>query len=157
MRKIRFIQKLVEEGKITIEEENDEVSQSYSQKAENSLKAAKILFEQQLLEESTSMSYYAMFHKATALFRLLGIKCENHAATILLLKQLFAIDNKDISFAKNERIDKQYYTDFVITQSDAKDLIDKAEQFIANLDLFLEKQTERNRKNYKQIFKQAYF
>lgn len=157
MKKINFIQKLVKENKIELVEESEEICQSYNQKSENSLKAAKILLEQNLIEESTSMSYYAMFHKTTALFRRIGIKCENHAATIILLQELFTIDNKDLSFAKEERIDKQYYTNFIITKQDTEELLKKAERFVEELDLFIDKLTERNRKQYREEFQKIYF
>jgi uncharacterized protein (UPF0332 family) len=120
MKKIKFIQKLVKEEKILLVEPSKEIAESYKNKSTNSLKAAKLLYEQGLLEEATSMGYYAMYHKTNSLFYLIGLKCENHAAAIILLKELFDIDNKDISFAKVERVDKQYYTDFVITKDDVK-------------------------------------
>lgn len=157
MRKIKFIDRLVNDKKIELVDESKEIYESYNLKSENSLKAAKILFEQQLIEESTSMSYYAMFHKTTALFRLIGIKCENHAATIILLKELFDIDNKNISFAKEERIDKQYYTDFILTKDDTKEIIEKAEQFIDEIDYFTDKLTENKRKDFRETFRNIYF
>ena len=91
MKTIKFIQKLVSEHLIELVEESQEIYQLYNKKSENSLKAAKILLKQDLVEESTSMSYHAMFHKTTALFRKTGIKCENHAATIILLQEIFGI------------------------------------------------------------------
>lgn len=103
MKKINFIEILVSEEKILLAEESKEISESYNQKSENSLKAAKLLLKNNLLEESTSMTYYSMYHKASSLFALTGIKCENHSATIILLKKLFRIDNTKISFAKKRK------------------------------------------------------
>src|SRR3989344_863595 len=103
------------------------------------------------------MAYYAMYHKTTSLFYLIGIKCENHAATIILLKELFGIDNKSISSAKTERIDKQYYTDFVVRNNDVTELISIAESFIGGVDLFVDKITEEEKKHYLKEFKKAYF
>jgi uncharacterized protein (UPF0332 family) len=157
MRKIKFIENLIIDEKIELVEESKEIYESYNKKSENSLKAAKILLQQELIEESISMSYYAMFHKTTSLFRLIGIKCENHAATIILLKELFKIDNNKISFAKEERIDKQYYTDFVITKEDTKDMIEKAEEFIEDIDYYIDKLTESKKKYFREIFKENYF
>ena len=157
MRKINFIQKLVDEEKIKLVEESSEVAESYNQKSRNSLKASKILLSQELLEEAVSMSYYAMYHKALSLLYLVGIKCENHAATIILLKELFGIDNSKISFAKKERVDKQYYTDFKVIEDDVKDGIAKAEQFIAELDLFIDKLTSGQIRKYKDEFEERYF
>ena len=155
MRNIRFVQQLVDNEKITPKEGSDDVSRPYAKKAENPLKAAKPLLGQDLLEESVSMSHYAMFHKTTAPLRLTGIKCENHAATITLLKEVFGIDNTTISQAKEERIDKQYYTDFTTTKQDAKELVDKAEAFIATPDMYMEKLTAGQKNNHKRAFTQA--
>ncbi|MFH0978234.1 MAG: HEPN domain-containing protein [Candidatus Woesearchaeota archaeon] len=157
MRQIKFVAKLISEEKIKLVEPSKEVSDSYSDKSRNSLRAANILLEQNLLEEAMSMAYYAMYHKATSLFYLIGIKCENHAATIILLKELFGVDNSDISFAKNERFDKQYYTDFVIGNNDVDDLVTKAESFIATMDSFIDKITVEEKKKYLAEFRRVYF
>ena len=86
MKKIRFIQTLVKKGKIKLVEASEDVSASYNQKSRNSLRAAKLLLPQDLLEEATSMGYYAMYHKALSLFFRIGIKCQNHSATIILFE-----------------------------------------------------------------------
>ena len=68
-----------------------------------------------------------------------GIKCENHSGAIILLKELFGMDNSMISLAKRERIDKQYYISFSITKEETKNLIRTAEIFNSNLLDFMEK------------------
>ena len=73
------------------------------------------------------------------------------------MKELFSLDNKNISFAKEERIDKQYYIEFKITQEDAKDMISKAETFIDELDMFVDKLTEEKVITYREEFENAYF
>ena len=98
-----------------------------------------------------------MYHKANSLLRLIGIKCENHVAVILLLKEFFQIDNREISFAKEERINKQYYTDFSITKQEVKQGILDAEKFIEKLDFFIDSLTEDKKKDYKQKFIGEYF
>ena len=157
MKKIKFIQKLVKEEVITTKGPSLEIGNSYHKKAENSLRAAKILIKQDLLEESTTMSYYSMYHKATALLLLLGIKCENHNATILILKEVLNLDTKDFSDAKDERIDKQYYTDSKTKKQDATNLIKKAELFIEKLDYFVDELTHDSRNKILYNFKKTYF
>ena len=127
------------------------------QKSENSYKAAKILYEQDLYEESTSMSYYSMFHITLSLFFRVGIKCENHDAAIILLKELFEIDNEKIFFAKKERIDKQYYFDFEITKENCKELLEIAYQFNNQIFDFIDTLNTKKIKNYLDDFKQTYF
>lgn len=94
---------------------------------------------QKLLEEATSMIYYFMYNKLLSLLFRIGIKSENHAGSILLLKELFDISNDSISFAKKERIDKQYYTDFRINSEEVFSLLDSAESFIAQIDFYISK------------------
>ena len=115
MRKINFLIKLKKEGKLKIIEPNSNVKDSYIEKSRNSLKSAEILLEKELIENSVPMAYYSMYNMLTALLYYLGIKCENHSASIIILKELFGIDNSKIEFAKTERVDKQYYIDFKIT------------------------------------------
>src|SRR3989338_858959 len=157
MRTMPFIEKLVNEEKIKIGVPSRNIASSYDEKSRNALRAARIIFNQKLFEEAVSMAYYAMYHKATALFYLIGIKCESHAAVIVLLKELFGIDNTDISFAKKERVDKQYYIDFIVSENDVKDMISLSEKFTGNMDIFIDKLTEEEKKGFLQEFKKAYF
>ena len=157
MIRIKFIEQLIKEEKIKIVEPSKEISNSYNEKSRNSLKAARILLEQELLAEATSLAYYAMYHKATSLFYLIGIKCENHTATIILLKDLFNINNKEISIAKKERVDKQYYTTFTINKNQILESIKIAEKFIDELDLFIDKITNQEKIKFKDILIKTYF
>jgi len=111
MIKSTFLIKLKEEGKLELVEPSKEICDSYIEKANNSLKSAKLLLKNALYENSVSMSYYTMYNSLTALLFRCGIKCENHSGSILILKKLFKRHDlfKIISWAKKERIDKQYY------------------------------------------------
>ena len=112
MKELSFLKKLKKKGIIELVEFSEEMKSSYLIKAENCFKSAKILFQSQLYENSTSEAYYCMYNSLLALLLKIGIKSENHTASIILLDKLFG--NKDlvkiISWAKEERIDKQYYT-----------------------------------------------
>jgi len=132
MKKINFLIKLKKKGKLEILEPSEEIVESYLQKSESHFEAAKILLSVEKFEESVSMAYYGMYHNLLALLFKCGIKSENHAASILLLKELFNESDlaKEISFGKKERVDKQYYTDFKLTRLDCKEMIMKTENFI---------------------------
>jgi uncharacterized protein (UPF0332 family) len=80
-------------------------------------------------DDATALVYYSMYYSVLALFFKCGIKCENHSASIILLKELFDLDNQKIIKAKKERIDKQYYVDFHASKSDVKEGISIAEEF----------------------------
>ncbi len=143
MKKFTFLVKLKKQNKIERIDPSIEMQQSYIEKSANSLKAAQALLPLDLLPESISMAYYAMYHSLLALFFRCGIKCENHAGNILLLNYLF--ENSElyilISKAKEERIDKQYYVDFEVSKKDAEELISKAQQFITEIKIHIEKLT----------------
>ena len=87
------------------------------------------------------MSYYTMYNSLTALLFRVGIKCENHAGSVILFNKLFGRTDlfKVISFAKDERIDKQYYVTSILTEESAQDMLAKAEDFLVQLKLIIGK------------------
>ncbi len=161
MKKINFLIKLKKKGKIKLKkkgkiklvEPSEEIKESYVNKSDNSLKSAKILLKNGQVNDSIPLAYYSMYHIATALLYKVGIKCENHSATIMLLKELFNLDNSKINFAKTERIDKQYYVDFIVTEKDATDLIKIANEFNLMLYEFIDRLTNKKARDYRQELK----
>ena len=141
MRKIRFLLEMKEKEKLEMVEPSDDISQSYLEKSASHMDSAKILLSAGKIEESVSMAYYGMYHCLLALLFRCGIKSENHSASIILLKELFSKDNLsgEISFAKKERIDKQYYVDFELSKNDAEDLVKKAESFITSCKVIIKR------------------
>jgi len=137
MKKSNFLIKLKKQGKLELVSPSDDVCNSYIKKAEDSLKSARVLLQNNLYENSVSMSYYTMYHSLTALLFKVGIKCENHSGSIILFKKLFGRMDlyKTIRFAKKERVDKQYYVDFILTKESAIDLIRRAEDFLVKIKL----------------------
>jgi uncharacterized protein (UPF0332 family) len=124
-----FIKKIIKEEKIKLVETSKEVCQAYIIKSEKSLFSSKTLLKIGNIEDATALTYYSMYYSALAILFLVGIKSENHTATIILLKELFGIDNEGIKNAKSERIDKQYYVDFKASLEDVKEGIKIAETF----------------------------
>ena len=145
-----FLIKLKKQGKIEIVEKSEEISNSYLEKSESNLSSAKILFNNKKLEEAIYLSYYSMYNSAVALLSKVGIKCENHSASIFLLNRIFNIDNSPIKNAKKERIDKQYYTDFKIIEKDVLELIKTAESFNNNLFDFISRLTNEKINLYRE-------
>ena len=93
----------------------------------------RLLRDNERFEESVSLTYYSMYYSVLALFFATGIKCENHSAAIILLDEIFGIDNSAIKSAKSERIDKQYYVATAPVRSEVVTLIKTAELFNAEL------------------------
>ncbi|MBI5398955.1 HEPN domain-containing protein [Candidatus Woesearchaeota archaeon] len=138
----KFLNKLKKEEKLELIEPSEDICNSYSEKSVNCLKSAKLLLQNNLYENSIGMSYYAMYNLLLALLFRVGIKCENHGGSILLLKLLFGENDlyKLISEAKKERIDKQYYVTTEkdeITKEIADELLNNAEDSVLRLKLVI--------------------
>ena len=154
MKKVNFLVKLHKENKLKLVEPSEEIKKSYLEKSESNLISAKLLFNHGRLEEAVSLAYYSMYHILTALLFKVGIKCENHAGAVILLKKIFELDDSEIKFAKEERVDKQYYTDFKITKQEVKEMMKIAEKFNAILLDFISKLNNQNVKEYRQKFEE---
>jgi len=134
----KFLHKLKKEKKLELVAPSEDIFDSYSEKSANCLKSAKLLLQNNLFENSIGMSYYAMYNLLLALLFRVGIKCENHSGSILLLNLLFEeiYFYKLISDAKKERIDKQYYVTTEkdeITKEIADELLNNAEDFVLKI------------------------
>ncbi|MBU2497105.1 MAG: HEPN domain-containing protein [Nanoarchaeota archaeon] len=154
MKKTNFLNKLIKEGKLELVEPSEEVKKAYIKKSESNMGSAKILLNSNKLEESISLVYYSMYHLLTALLFKIGIKSENHLASIVLLKRLFNQNNNEILTAKRERIDKQYYINFSITKEEVKDAIKKADIFNSEISDFISKLTNERIQEYRKTFKE---
>ena len=143
MKELNFLKKLKRKGVIELVESSEEMKSSYLIKADNCLKSAKILFQSQLYENSTSEAYYCMYNSLLSLLFKIGIKSENHSASIILFDKLS--ENKGlvkiISWAKEERIDKQYYVEtqqiVKVTKESCNEMILKAEDFLVKIKLLI--------------------
>jgi len=161
MKKQDFLNKVKKEGKIELVEPSEEICKSYLRKADNCLKSAKLLLQNSLYENSISMTYYAMYNSLIALFFWVGIKCENHSASLILFKRLFNRNDLFgiISFAKKERIDKQYYVTTekdILTKESAEDIYKKAENFLIQIKILINElhteNIEKIRKKFASLF-----
>lgn len=157
MKNVNFLNKLKGEGKLELVEPSEEIKQAYIKKSESNIISAKILLENNRLEEAVALAYYSMYHFLTALLFKVGIKSENHSASIILLKDIFGVDNAKISSAKKERVDKQYYVNFAITKEEVADTIRTAELFNTKLLDFVSKLTNENIELYRKKFRISQF
>ncbi len=152
MKRLNFLANLRRKEVLELVEPSEEIKQSYIEKSASNIDSAKILLKNNKLEESVALSYYSMYHFVTALFYKAGIKSENHNATIKMLNDIFGIDNKEISFAKKERLDKQYYVNFKITKEEVAEAIKKAEIFNAFMNDFISKLSNESVKKARENF-----
>lgn len=153
MRKQGFLARLAGKGKICLVEPSREIERAYFSKSESNLVSAKILLRNGRLEESVALAYYSMYHSLTAVLFRIGVKSENHSASIVLLKKMLGKDDAAITHAKKERDDKQYYVDFKITDAEAKDAITEAEKFNCEMADFSSRISNENVNEYRRIFR----
>lgn len=160
MKELTFLKKLKRKGIIELIEPSEEMELSYLVKAENCLKSAKILFQSQLYENSTSEAYYCMYNSLLSLMFKIGLKSENHSASIILFNKLFG--NKElvkiISWAKGERIDKQYYVEtqqiVKVTKESCNEIIIKAEDFLIKMKLTISELNNEKIGSARNMFKE---
>lgn len=135
MKNLEFLNKLKKEGKLELVEGSQEISLSYEKKSAECREVAKLAFNNNYLESAVTQSYYSMYNAVLSLFFKCGIKCENHSASAIILKEIFKqIELHSIfSKAKEERIDKQYYSPESQNNPITKEL---ANESIKNMDYF---------------------
>jgi|SRR3989344_7755270 len=95
---------------LKIAEPNERLSKSYLEHAKSSLsRAEKDLQDNDLLWATVAM-YYAEYYALYAFLQRIGVKCENHACSILAVSHLLGEEKtKVINAHKSKRIDAQYY------------------------------------------------
>jgi uncharacterized protein (UPF0332 family) len=147
-----FLHKLHKDGALQLVEPSDDVRTAYLKKSDSYLASARLLLDNNRYEESVSMAYYSMYYSVLALFFACGIKCENHTAAIMLLHDIFGIDNTTLQEAKTERIDKQYYIASPPVQQEVITLVRTAESFNAELLDFIERLTHEKTKAFRKKF-----
>src|SRR3989344_3327741 len=158
MTKLSFLNKLKLERKLELVESSEEISTSYIIKSENCIKVARLAFEAGIYENAVSEAYYSIYNIVTALFYKCGIKCENHSAAVILVKELFGLDSFHSIFSefKKDRIDYQYYTPtFNNDPIDTKmcnENLRIAQQFTLELRAYMEKLTLEDIKNIRKKF-----
>ena len=152
-----FLKKLNKEGKLKIVEPSSYISESYLVKSDNCLKSARVLHKEGLYENSVAEAYYSMYNSSLSLLFRCGIKCENHSAAVIILGEVFGMHElKDnLSSAKEERIDKQYYIadpeSAEATKEAAEKMMKDAEDFVIKLKLFLSRIKTGEIKNYQKM------
>lgn len=153
MTKPGFLHTLHREKALQLVEPGSNIRDGYLRKSESFLASARLLLEHERYEESVSMAYYSMYYAVLALFFASGIKCENHTAAGIILREVFGIDSTALEAAKTERIDKQYYLASAPVRSEVIALIRTAESFNAVLRDVTDRLTNRKIETYRASLK----
>lgn len=147
MKKLTFLDRLKAEKSLRIIEPSDEICKSYLIKSDKCSRVAKLAFNAGIYENAVSEAYYSIYNTVTALFYKCGIRCENHSAAVLLIKQLFHLPALYATFSefKKDRIDNQYYTPIKniepITKEKCDERLKTVQKFCAELRAHMEKLT----------------
>ena len=145
MKNLDFLNKLKSEGKLEIVEPSEYIVNSYLIKSNKCTIAAKAVFDVGVYENAVSEAYYPMYNAVLALFFKCGIKCENHSAAAIIMRDFFKLEklNQTFSKIKKERIDNQYYltpeNTEPLSKEKCKESLDTAQKFNAEILYFLKK------------------
>src|SRR3989338_2557394 len=108
IRKLKWCFK-VKDG-LQICEPNERLSKSYIEEAMSSLARAEKDFQDGDLLWTTVVIYYSEYYALYSFLQRTGVKCENHACSILAAEYLLGEEKtRTINEHKNKRIDAQYY------------------------------------------------
>ena len=106
-------------------------------RCDESLRAARVLIDAQLLHDAESRLYYAAYHAAVALLLTQGIEARSHAVVANLLGLHFVkterLDSGDARlFARLQkyRIEADYSTEFVLTVSALEEDLAACQAFV---------------------------
>jgi len=163
MKKSDFLNKLKKEKTLTLVEPSEEISKSYFIKSDKCIQVAKLAYDAGIYENAISEAYYSIYNTLTSLFYKCGIKCENHSASAILLKELFGLlDLYEIFLEfKKDRIDNQYYLPITnkepITKEKCNERIKIAQKFNLELRAIIERKTLKEISEIRNKFKEGGF
>lgn len=136
---------------LKIVEPNERLSKSYLEQAKSSLLRAEKDFNDKDLLWSTVAVYYAEYYSLYSFLQRIGVKCENHACSILAVGLLLGKDKiKMINEHKDKRIDAQYYMK-VDQEPKVKLMIQEAKRFVSDFDEIVSNLSESEIKEYRKI------
>lgn len=111
------------------------------------LESAELLFKSGDYESSVSRVYYAMFYSVEALLLTEGISVSSHKGVISVFGERFIKTgvfgkemSKELSRAFEKRQLGDYEYTFVISKDEAQEMIEKGEDFVEKIFVFLEKE-----------------
>ena len=148
-KKLRWCFRLKDGLKIV--EPNERLSKSYLEQAKSSLlRAEKDLNDKDLLWATVAI-YYAEYYAIYSFLQGIGVKCENHACSILAVTLLLGEEKtKTINQHKDKRIDAQYYMK-VDQEIKIRTMLQEAKIFVSDFDEIVSNLIEGEIKKYRDI------
>ena len=134
---------------LKVVEPNERLSKSYLEQAKSSLlRAEKDLNDKDFLWATVAI-YYAEYYALYSFLQKIGVKCENHACSILAVAFLLGEDKtRTINLHKDKRIDAQYYMK-VGQETNIKTMLLEAKMFVAYFDEVVSNLSEEDVKQYR--------
>ncbi len=160
MKQSNFLNKLKAEESLKLVEPSEEISKSYLIKSDKCIQVAKLAHDAGIYENAISEAYYSIYNTVISLFFKCGIKCENHSGAVLLIKELFKLNNLYLIFSefKKDRIDNQYYIPILdtepINKEKCNERIKTAQLFNAELKAYIGKITIQEINNLRKTFEE---
>ncbi|MEK6823627.1 MAG: HEPN domain-containing protein [Nanoarchaeota archaeon] len=109
MKKSIFLTELKKKEFLKIVDPSDEISKSYLIKSDKCIQVAKLAYEAGIYENAVSEAYYSIYNTITSLFYKCGIKCENHSGAVILMKELFCLDQLHTIFSEFKKDSSKYH------------------------------------------------
>ena len=136
---------------LKIVEPNERLSKSYLGQAKSSLlRAEKDLNDEDFLW-STVAIYYAEYYSLYSFLQKIGVKCENHAFSILTVSLLLGEEKtKTINKHKDKRIDAQYYMK-IDQENKIRQMLKEAKIFVADFDELVSNLIEKEIMEYRKV------
>ncbi len=128
MNTANFLKGLIKTRIVQLVENSEDISLSYFNDSKSYIFSAKLLFNEGRFKEATQLSYFSLYYSILGILFKIGIKSENHSASILLLKEVFEIDNQFALKLKEKRVGT-YYPDFEIERKSLEQTIKETEDF----------------------------
>ena len=134
-------------------EPNDILADSYLNESKSSLERAEKNFKDGDLLWSTVVTYYAEYYSLYAFLQKIGIKCENHFCSILVISQLLGEEKINcINLHKDKRISAQYYMR-IDKEQEVKKMLQDAKTFVSSFDELVSNTTNEEINNYRKVLK----
>jgi len=152
--------KLKAEESLKLVEPSEEISTAYLIKSDKCIQVAILAYGAGIYENAVSEAYYSNYNTVISLFFKCGIKCENHSGAVILIKELFKLENLYLIFSefKKDRIDNQYYIPLLntepINKEKCSERIRTAQRFNAELRAYSGKITLQEISNIRQEFEE---
>ena len=139
---------------LRIVEPNRRLSKSYLEQAKASLlRAEKDLNDNDVLWATVAL-YYAEYYALYSFLQRIGVKCENHACSILAVSFLLGEDKtRTISEHKGKRIDAQYYMR-VDQKEKVRSMLQEAKGTLCEFDELVSGLSEEDINNYRKRISQ---